>query len=160
MAGANPRADGADIPAGGVPDFHARNQDFAAQSPPPSTDVPGSPREHCRGMSTAPAEATAPPESLKYAQSLYDYAAQRLDPFSLRCWIIRRLMLDDGLEHVIAEQVVDRVLASAPKDMGARDAGRLLRKPRRHSLYALRPTARDGGRRRVHLHRPTGHARG
>jgi hypothetical protein len=74
-------------------------------------------------MSTQSALRTAPVDSLAYAQSLYDYAAERLDAFSLRCWIIQRLMLDHGLEHGCAEEAFDHVLASTSKGDGA------LRKP-------------------------------
>lgn len=53
------------------------------------------------------------PDAASYASSLYEYAALRLEAFSLRCWIIRRLMLDQGLEHEAAERTCDRVLSSA-----------------------------------------------
>jgi hypothetical protein len=106
-------------------------------------------------MSTTSTE-TALPDSLEYAESLYQYAAQRLDPFSLRCWIIRRLMLDDGLEHPIAEDVFDRVLASA-NDVGGRETARLRGDRRREPFRTLRSSTRDWASRR-HLHRPTGHA--
>ena len=43
-----------------------------------------------------------------YAEQLYDYAAGRLDPHSLRCWIIGRLMLDEGLDHTDAEAAFER----------------------------------------------------
>ena len=67
-------------------------------------------------MSTTSATETAPLGSLEYAESLYDYAAERLDAFSLRCWVIRRLMADDALEHGCAEELFERVLASAAAD--------------------------------------------
>ena len=70
---------------------------------------------------------TSPVDSLGYAESLYNYAAQRLDAFSLRCWIIHRLMADDGLEHGYAEELFERVLASALKKREAQEVRRLLR---------------------------------
>ena len=70
-------------------------------------------------MSTQSVQQTAPVDSLVYAQSLHSYAAHRLDPFSLRCWIIQRLMLDHGLEHACAEDVFEHVLASTLKADGA-----------------------------------------
>jgi hypothetical protein len=77
---------------------------------------------------------TSPVDSLAYAESLYEYAAQRLDAFSLRCWIIGRLMADDGLEHECAEELFERVLASALKKREAQEARRLLRERRHESL--------------------------
>ena len=108
-------------------------------------------------MSTAAATEKAPPDALEYAESLYDYAVRRLDPFSLRCWIIRRLMLDRGLAHLAAEEVFDLVLAAAT-DVGNRDVRRLVRDRRHQSSWKLRSTARDGTGRR-HFHRPADHAR-
>ena len=70
-------------------------------------------------MSTPSVQQTAPVDSLVYAQSLYNYAARRLDPISLRCWIIQRLMLDDGLEHGCAEDVFEHVLAMTFEADGA-----------------------------------------
>lgn len=71
-------------------------------------------------MSTRATTPIAAVDSLAHAQSLYEYAAERLDPFSLRCWIIQRLMYDDGLEHECAETMVARVLASASKESRGR----------------------------------------
>jgi hypothetical protein len=51
-----------------------------------------------------------PETSLAHAESLYRYAAPRLDAFSLRCWIIQRLMLDDGLGHENAERAFENVV--------------------------------------------------
>ena len=51
-----------------------------------------------------------PETSLAHAESLYRYAATRLDAFSLRCWIIQRLMLDDGLGHENAERAFENVV--------------------------------------------------
>ena len=107
-------------------------------------------------MSTTSAPEKPPPDALEYAESLYDYAAQRLDPFSLRCWIIRRLMLDAGLAHLAAEEVFDRVLASANDGAYGVVHGRLS-EPRHQSSRRLRSSARERARR-LHFHRPTGHA--
>jgi hypothetical protein len=54
-------------------------------------------------------------DAVLYARSLHAYAARRLDPFSLRCWIIQRLMLDQGLEHETAELVYEEVLSPAER---------------------------------------------
>ena len=56
-----------------------------------------------------PSEAVA--EAILYARSLHEYAAPRLDAFSLRCWIIQRLMLDLELEHETAERACSAVLS-------------------------------------------------
>jgi hypothetical protein len=48
-----------------------------------------------------------------YAEQLYDYAAGRLDAHSLRCWIIGRLMLDEGLDHTDAEAAFEQARFSA-----------------------------------------------
>ena len=48
-----------------------------------------------------------------YAEQLYDYAAGRLDAHSLRCWIIGRLMLDEGVDHADAEEAFERARSSA-----------------------------------------------
>jgi hypothetical protein len=68
-----------------------------------------------------PSQATPPAtlDSLAYAESLYHYAGDRLDPFSLRCWIVRRLMLDDGLDHSSAALAFEHVLAAEPEQAGA-----------------------------------------
>lgn len=50
-------------------------------------------------------------DSMVYAESLYRYAAPRLDRSALRCWLIQRLMLDDGIDHRCAEDVVEHVLS-------------------------------------------------
>lgn len=99
----------------------------------------------------------APLESLAYAESLYSYAAQRLDAFSLRCWVIQRLMADDGLEHPSAEELFERVLASALKNGEALESRRILRERRHVSFRELRSRTNDRARRRLHLG-PTGHA--
>jgi hypothetical protein len=64
-------------------------------------------------MSTAP--QTTPVDWRAYAETLHGYAVPRLDPFSLRCWIISRLMFDLGLDHGLAEELVDDVHAAAMK---------------------------------------------
>ena len=63
-----------------------------------------------------------PADSVAYAASLYGYAARRLDPFSLRCWVIQRLMLDEGLEHGCAEDVFEEVRAKDRNAARARKA--------------------------------------
>jgi hypothetical protein len=109
-------------------------------------------------MSTQSALQTAPVDSLAYAQSLYDYADQRLDAFSLRCWIIRRLMLDEGLEHLCAEEVFEHVLNSALKKDRAQEDSHLRRQRRRESLRDVRANAYASVRRRLHLNHRAGHA--
>ena len=92
----------------------------------------------------------APLDSLAYATALHDYAAERLDAFSLRCWIIRRLMADDGLEHACAEELFERVLASASESAYVREPRRLGRE-RREPFRELRSRAHDWARRHLHL---------
>jgi hypothetical protein len=58
-------------------------------------------------MSSDPLCREIPERSLTYADSLYRYASSRLDELSLRCWVIQRLMLDDGLEHESAERAFE-----------------------------------------------------
>jgi hypothetical protein len=58
-----------------------------------------------------------PEDSLTYADSLYRYASARLDEFSLRCWVIRRLMLDDGLEHESAERAFEHARENGTGDV-------------------------------------------
>jgi hypothetical protein len=77
-----------------------------------------------------------PADSVAYAETLYGYAARRLDPFSLRCWIIQRLMLDEGLEHGCAEDVFEDVRAK-DREARAREA-RHVTAPRRRALLATR----------------------
>ena len=48
-----------------------------------------------------------------YAEQLYDYGAGRLDANSLRCWIIGRLMLDEGVDHAAAEEEFEHARSSA-----------------------------------------------
>jgi len=63
--------------------------------------------EHGRGMSPELLSQQIPEDSLAYADSLYSYASPRLDELSLRCWVIQRLMLDDGLDHASAERAFE-----------------------------------------------------
>jgi hypothetical protein len=109
-------------------------------------------------MSTHSALQTAPVDSLAYAQSLYDYADQRLDAFSLRSWIIQRLMHDDGLEHECAEEAFEHVLASTLKADGARDSRETHRERGRTSTREIRSSANRWTRRHVRPHRSTGPA--
>ena len=59
--------------------------------------------------------------SLEYAEQLHAYAAGRLDEHSLRCWIIGRLMLDEGLDHTGAEEAFEQARTSARN--GSRNQG-------------------------------------
>lgn len=110
-------------------------------------------------MSIPQSAQGAPADSLAYAESLYGYAAERLDALSLRCWIVQRLMLDEGLDHTGAETVFGQLLASAPK-VDTRGARRLGRERRRGSSRDGRANAYISARRRLHRHRPAGHACG
>ena len=75
----------------------------------------------------------SPAGSLAYAESLYRYAADRLDAFSLRCWIVRRLMLDAGLEHETAVHAFEHAVeAAGPARTTASD------RPRRSRSQLLR----------------------
>ena len=60
-----------------------------------------------------------------YADQLYDHAAGRLDPDSLRCWIIGRLMLDEGVDHAAAEGAFESARSSAHLRDAATSTGRL-----------------------------------
>ena len=51
--------------------------------------------------------------SFAYAEQIHAYAAGRLDEHSLRCWIIGRLMLDEGLDHAGAEEAFEHARTSA-----------------------------------------------
>jgi hypothetical protein len=51
-------------------------------------------------------------EAIPRADLLFHYACGRLDPGSLRCWIIQRLMLDEHLDHEHAEDAYARVIAA------------------------------------------------
>ena len=90
-------------------------------------------------MSTHLLPSRIEPDAAAYAASLHRYAASRIDAFSLRCWIIRRLMLDQGLDHETAERTCDRVLMSAA-NAAAEAKARELRRARHHGavLPALR----------------------
>ena len=108
-------------------------------------------------MSTQSALQTAPVDSLAYAQSLYDYAAQRLDAVSLRCWIIQRLMIDDELDHGCAEETFEHVLASTLKADSARESREIHRELVPASTRQS-PSAYRWRRRHVRPHRSTGRA--
>jgi hypothetical protein len=86
-------------------------------------------------MATQSLPQTSPVESLAYAETLYRYARPRLDAFSLRCWIIQRLMLDQGLAHECAERVFESVLASVGPGVGS--SLRIQRRARRFIRPAL-----------------------
>jgi hypothetical protein len=75
-------------------------------------------------------------DAASYAASLHNHAACRLDSFSLRCWIIRRLMLDQGLGHDAAERTCDRVLSRAANAAAEAKEHELRRACRRGSLLA------------------------
>jgi hypothetical protein len=96
----------------------------------------------------------APLDSVAYAESLHGYAAQRLDAFSLRCWIIQRLMLDEGLDHSCAEDVCEHVLAAALNQDCAREVRTLSRRKR---FREARTSPHGWTRRRLHSQRPAGH---
>jgi hypothetical protein len=49
-----------------------------------------------------------------YAESLYVYASARLDAYSLRCWIVQRLMLDLGLDHAQAVTALEAMVRPTP----------------------------------------------
>jgi hypothetical protein len=68
-------------------------------------------------MTTGTQAPGASADFASYAESLYRYAGAHLDPFSLRCWIIQRLMLDHGLEHRSAKEIYESVRA---QDVGTR----------------------------------------
>ena len=78
-------------------------------------------------------------DSVSYAECLYRYAAPRLDPFSLRCWIIQRLMLDEGLEHGCAEDVFEDVRAKDRQAARAREARHVTALRRRGLLTTRTP---------------------
>ena len=107
-------------------------------------------------MSTQSVQQAAPVDSLLYAQSLHNYAAHRLDPFSLRSWIIQRLMLDHGLDHACAEDVYEHVLAWTSKAGGARKSRERHRERPRASIGDSRPSIYRRARRHVRPHRSTG----
>lgn len=69
------------------------------------------------------ADATAARTNVAYARDLHNYARHRLDDFSLHCWIVQRLMLDEGLDHETAEVAFARLLDEL-RDEGCRGRGR------------------------------------
>jgi len=101
-----------------------------------------------RGMSTRSIPRSATVDSHAYAESLYGYAAARLDAFSLRCWTIRRLMLDLGLDHGGAEELFEQVDAAGTKAVSARPA-REAHRALRHA--SIRQPRRSLHNRRRHL---------
>jgi hypothetical protein len=50
-----------------------------------------------------------------YAESLYAYGSARLDAYSLRCWIVQRLMLDLGLDHDRAVTALEATVGRMPR---------------------------------------------
>ena len=56
--------------------------------------------------------STPSADAVLYARSLHEYAAPHLDAFSLRCWIIQRLMLDLEVEHEAADRACGVVLSA------------------------------------------------
>lgn len=100
-------------------------------------------------MSTQSSANAARGDSHAYAESLYAYAAERLDPFSLHCWIVQRLMLDEGIEHERAEEAFELVLdraRTAERDLTVRD---LERRRRRESIRAFGRGAHGSTSRRL-----------
>jgi len=75
-----------------------------------------------------------PEDSLSYAHSLYRYASSRLDEVSLRCWIIQRLMLDDGLEYESAERAFEHARDTAREAAVLRGSSDRRRRARRPSF--------------------------
>jgi hypothetical protein len=56
--------------------------------------------------------AEARTDPARYAAGLHAYAAPRLDPLSLRAWMVQRLMLDLSLDHDGAEELTVRVMSA------------------------------------------------
>jgi hypothetical protein len=110
-----------------------------------STDARGLGPGDRLGMSPEPLSQPIPKDSLTYAESLYSYASSRLDAFSLRCWIIQRLMVDDGLEHESAERAFEYardIAREASVQRAACSRRRRIRRPSfaigRHATSSLR----------------------
>jgi hypothetical protein len=84
-------------------------------------------------MSTHQLPAHDTSRCLAYASGLHRYAANRLDDVSLRCWIIQRLMLDEGIDHAAADAIFERVIEEARRDgqRRRRHAPRVRHLPRR-----------------------------
>ena len=110
-------------------------------------------------MSTQSPPQAATGESHAYAESLYVYAAERLDAFSLRCWIIQRLMLDEGLDHECAERAFEHVLDRARNAELAQRVRDLERQRRRESIRAFGRSACGSTSRRLRLRRASHPAR-
>ena len=102
----------------------------------------------------APVESTTR-DTVAYADVLFHYACGRLDPCSLRCWIIQRVMLDEQLDHEHAEDAYERVIATERAlvarqqrhrrsrhgtSLRARPPIRRFAPPRRHPLATSRVT--------------------
>jgi hypothetical protein len=102
-----------------------------------------------QGVSTRSTPQSPPVDSHAYAESLYRHAAFRLDAFSLRCWIIRRLMFDLGLDHGRAEDLFEDVHAAGVKAGSARTFREAHREPHHASIRELRRSVHN---RRRHLH--------
>ena len=94
-------------------------------------------------MRSLPALA-ARADSVAYAECLYRYAAPRLDPFSLRCWIIQRLMLDNGIEHQRAAEVAEYVLSKEREMACARETRRISTQRRHGPLATTKRRIRSG----------------
>ena len=112
-----------------------------------STDARSRRAGQSQSMSTHSVQ-TARVDSLLYALSLHDYGANRLDPFSLRCWIIQRLMLDHGLDHACAEDVFEHVFARCQR----RAVREKSRETQRERPYASIGDSRSSGYRRARRH--------
>jgi hypothetical protein len=104
-------------------------------------------------MSTPTPAQDVPSDSLAYAESLYVYAADRLDPFSLRCWVIRRLMLDEGLEHARAERAFEHAVDVIRRRERARRVRLVGTQRRRASIGTLPSRALASTKRRSRLPR-------
>ena len=151
MGTLGPERYGADFPHSGCSLSAPRDEHISAATRRVSTDARGSRQDQCEGMSTPPQAARG--ESFAYAESLYGYAAGRLNPFSLRCWLIQRLMLDLGLEHGCAEEAVEHVLDVNRRAEPARSVHDLERQRRREPTRALWRTAHGRAGRRLRLRR-------
>jgi hypothetical protein len=91
-------------------------------------------------MSTHQLPAHDTSRCLAYANGLHRYAANRLDDVTLRCWIIQRLMLDEGIAHTAAEAIFERVVEEARRDgqRRSRHLPRIRRLPRRSTRRIAR----------------------
>ena len=112
----NPRWGGTEFPHEDLSNAPLDDAHIAKPTELAFTDARSRRAGQSRNMSTQSVQQTAPVDSLVYAHFLYNHAAGRLDPISLRCWIIQRLMLDDGLEHGCAEDVFEHVASTSEAD--------------------------------------------